>query len=160
MFNSSSGMSAGRATALAPVPRAATHVGRTDVLLISPHEFDKIILERAISPADWYVTHVRTCEEALAVLASVLVPVIVCDQSVAGGHWKEVIKRIFSSPHPAPILLATETYDWRLWIETIDCGGFELVPKPFPGIEEKLHSAVHHWQEGRIRRTWDHFFIR
>ncbi|HUK17458.1 MAG TPA: hypothetical protein VLW65_13630 [Bryobacteraceae bacterium] len=142
------------------MPRAATRPGITDVLLISPHEFDKLMLEQDLSPKEWHVIHVRTCEEATAVMASILIPVIVCDQSVGGGQWQEALKALFSSPHPAPVLLAAGTYDWRLWIDTIDHGGFDLITKPFRGVEEKLKAASRHWKEGRVRRTWDHFFRR
>ena len=154
--------SGGKRTALAPAPRAATHPGLTDVLLISPHECDRRTLERAVSNTEWNVLHVRTCEEALAVMSSVLVPVVICDETVAAGRWKAAIKSIIASPHPAPTLLASESYDWRLWVDTIDSGGFELVAKPFDsaGVGEKLHSAYQHWKQGRTRRTWDHFFTR
>ncbi len=152
----------GRRTALAPVPRVASHPGLTDVLLISPHECDRRMLERAISRTEWNVLHMRTCEEALAVMASFLVPVVICDENVSGGHWKEAIKCIISSRHPAPTLLASESQDWRLWVDTIDGGGFDLISKPFDGagVDQKLHLAFKHWKEGRTRRTWDHFFPR
>ena len=67
---------------------------------------------------------------------------------------------MFSSPHPAAVLLAVDAYDWRLWIDTIDHGGFDLIAKPFCGVEEKLNAAAQHWRDGRVRRTWDHFFQR
>jgi len=53
-----------------------------------------------------------------------------------------------------------DAYDWRLWIDTIDHGGFDLIAKPFCDVEEKLYAAARHWAEGRIRRRWDHFFQR
>jgi DNA-binding NtrC family response regulator len=120
------------------------------------------MLERAISRAEWNVLHMRTYEEALATMVSVLVPVIVCDENAAGGHWKEVIKSIISSPHPAPVLVASKSHDWRLWVDIIDSGGFDLISKPFDGATagEKLELAFGHWKHGRTRRTWDHFFSR
>jgi DNA-binding NtrC family response regulator len=147
---------------LAPVPRAATHPGLTDVLLVSPHESDRRMLERAIPRTEWNVLHVRTCEEGLAVMASVLVPVVLCDEHAAEGHWKAAIKCIITSPHPAPVLLTSAAWDWRLWVEAIDSGGFDLVAKPFQdgGVTEKLQLAFKHWKQGRVRRTWDHFFPR
>lgn len=160
MLYSSSGDEGGRATALVAVPRTATRPGVTDVLLISPHSLDKATLERAISRAKWNVIQVHTCEEALAVMASVLVPVVICDREIDGGHWQQAMKTIFSSAHPAPVLLTTDAYDWRLWSETIDNGGFELAMRPFRGIEEKLVAAKRHWKKGRVRRTWDQFFGR
>ena len=160
MFHTFSSGEGGRATALAPVPRAATRAGATDVLLVSPHSFDKALLERAISPPKWNVIQVHTCEEAVAVMASVLVPVVICDREIAGGHWRQTMKIIFSSPHPAPVLLAADEYDWQLWVETIDNGGFELIIRPFHGIEEKLVAAKRHWKRGHVRRRWDQFFGR
>lgn len=156
------GSSGGRATAMAPVPRAATHPGLTDVLLISPHESDGRMLERAVSHSVWSVLHVRTCDEALAVMESVLVPVVLCDEHAAGGRWKEAIKSIISAPHGAPVLLVSQCWDWRLWVDTIDSGGFDLLCRPFQraDLEEKLALAFQHWKRGRVRRTWDHFDIR
>lgn len=158
MFHSPSGASAA-GTALTPLPRASTRPGATDIILISPYEIDKWVLEHALS-RKWNVLHVHTCEETLALMTHILVPVVICDDAINGGHWKEAFRTIFASAHPAPVILATERYDWRLWIDTIDNGGFELLPRPFVDAEEKLYSAVLHWKEGRIRRTWDQFFRR
>jgi DNA-binding NtrC family response regulator len=158
MFHPPTGVSSA-ATALAPMPRAATRPGATDIVLISPYELDKWVLQQAISHK-WNVLHVHTCEEALALIAYILVPVVICDQEVGGRHWKEAIKTILTSPHPAPVILATDVYDWHLWVDTIDNGGFELLARPFRDAEDKLYSAVRHWKEGRIRRTWDQFFRR
>ena len=93
-------------------------------------------------------------------MASVLVPVVICDRDSANGHWKEAMKTIFASQHPAPVLLATDEYDWRLWVDTIDNGGFELITRPFHGVEQTLLAAKRHWKKGRVRRNWDHFFGR
>lgn len=149
-----------RDAAAAPAPRASTRPGATDVVLISPYGLDKIILERAVACAKWNVLHVHGCDEALAIMASVLVPVVICDRGVQEGQRKDAMRRIFTSPHPAPVLLAADSYHWRLWVETIDCGGFELMVKPFRNAEEKLLRAKRHWEEGRVRRTWDQFFRR
>jgi DNA-binding NtrC family response regulator len=160
MLHSPDHKSASTAAALAPEPRASTRPGVTDIVLISPHKFDKNMLESAISSARWNVFHVHGCEEALAIMTSVLVPVVVCDRGVQEGRWQEAMHRIFSSPHPAPVLLTAASYDWRLWVETIDCGGFDLLVSPFRNAEEKLLRARRHWEDGRVRRTWDQFFRR
>jgi DNA-binding NtrC family response regulator len=93
-------------------------------------------------------------------MASVLVPAAICGQDVGEGHWREAIRAIFSSAHPAPVLLAASLYDWRLWVESIDRGAFDLLIKPFDGVEPKLRAAARHWRAGRIRRTWDQGFVK
>ena len=145
---------------MARAPRTASHPGLIDLLLISPGECDRLLLEKAVRTAEWHLLHVHTCEEALAIMEAYLVPVVVCDQKAAGGDWRRAVKCMISAPHPAPTLLASDSYDWRLWIELIDHGGFDLIAKPFnaAALDEKLHRAFNHWKEGRIRRTWDHFF--
>lgn len=160
MFHPTNGSSTERATALARVLRAGTRPGATDIVLISSYEVDSTLLKQRLSADNWNIAHVRTCEEALAVMASILVPVVICDQGIAGGHWKQTIKAIFTSPHPAPVLLAADQYDWRLWIDTIDHGAFELVIRPFDGIEHKLKAAARHWQQGKVRRTWEQGFLK
>jgi DNA-binding NtrC family response regulator len=150
----------GRATAVARVPRTASHPGVTDLLLISPGESDRLLLQKAVPATQWHLTHVHTCEEALAVMASVLVPVVICDEKAAAGDWRQAVKCVITSPHPAPILLASDAYDWRVWVDLIEHGGFDVVAKPFDGVDVqgKLQRAFKHWKEGRTRRTWDHFF--
>ena len=160
MSHLSNNKGAATAPALTPGPRASTRPGATDIVFISPYGFDKVILERAISRKKWNIFHVHGCEEALAIMASVLVPVVVCDRGVQQGQWQEVMRRIFSSPHPAPVLLVADSYDWHLWVETIDCGGYDLIVKPFRSAEEKLLRAKQYWEDGRVRRTWDQFFRR
>jgi DNA-binding NtrC family response regulator len=150
----------GRATALAPVPRTSSHPGLRDLLLISPLESDRLMLAKVVPAREWHILHVHTCEEALAVMASILVPVVVCDEKAAGGHWKRAVKTVISSPHPAPTVLASDSHDWHLWVDLIEHGGFDVIGRPFVArdVEEKLHGAFNHWREGRVRRTWDHFF--
>lgn len=146
-----------RRNGFVPVPRAPTQPGAVlDVLFISRYETDGTALAKALTGMRWHVLRVRTAGEALATLDVVLVPVVICDVEVE-GDWKQIVDRVTHSRHPAPVIVASGSGDWHLWEEVIDRGGFDLLHKPFeqPAVTAMLDAALHHWETGRIWRTWD-----
>lgn len=150
-------MNDNRRHSIAPVPRAPTQPGAMiDVLYISRHDTDSTALSKILRGTHWNLLRVRTCSEALATLDTVLVPVVMTDQEI-DCDWKQIVGKVIHSPHPAPIIVTSEKRDWKLWEEVIDRGGFEVLCKPFERATTvtMLDAALHHWETGKIRRTWD-----
>ena len=132
---------------------------RLPVLLVSRNDLDREQLERALADTRWYVLHAHTCDEAAGILASRRVPVIVRDETCCINGCIHAIRCAATGPYPAPLIVAANAPDCRLWEDVIDCGGLEVLAKPFdpPTARKIIEFAYRHWLQGDFKRHWERF---
>ena len=132
---------------------------QVNVLLVSPSDSDRLVLSGLLAGTPWRVLHAHTCGEAAAILSSTIVPVIIRDHDCCQLGCEHAVRCSLAGPYPAPLVIAAESPDYRLWEDVIDGGGFEVIAKPFraEAVTKVLEFAWKHWQAGVIRRSWDHF---
>jgi hypothetical protein len=56
--------------------------------------------------------------------------VVVCDEKLPDGTWRDVIALIGPLHNPPPLIVASRLADDRLWAEVLNLGGFDLLAKP------------------------------
>jgi DNA-binding NtrC family response regulator len=106
------------------------------VLAILPAHEDRLSLSAAFAGSGWISVFTGNIEEALAVLESVRVGVVVCDVRLPGGHsWRDLINEMLQMQAPPPLILADRLADNRLWVETLNLGVYDLLAKPFDSKE-------------------------
>ena len=106
------------------------------VLAILPVLQDRLSLSAAFSDSGWILVFTGNLVEALAVLRSVLVGVVICDSYLPGGHtWRDLISEMLKMQIPPPLILADRLADDRLWVETLNLGVHDLLRKPFDSKE-------------------------
>lgn len=129
------------------------------VLFIGRYSIDSAALAQTLSGTHWAVLHVRTCQEAVALLSTTAIPVVICDEDPFGCDWKTAVHAVTHAPHAAPAIVAATSGDWHLWQEVIDKGGFDMVRKPFrrQRLVAALDLAMEHWKHGHVRRAWEDF---
>jgi CheY-like chemotaxis protein len=95
---------------------------------------DRELLQQVCIEAGWKIAFADDLAEAVGRPAGI----VVCDRDVSGIDWRGAIRQLASSPHPRRVILASFVVDDYLWDEVIQCGGYDVLPKPF-----RAHEVVH-----------------
>jgi DNA-binding response OmpR family regulator len=61
--------------------------------------------------------------------------VVVCDQILADGDWRDLLRDLQRRAGMAPLILSSYLADDRLWAEVLNLGGYDLLTKPFGATE-------------------------
>ena len=101
------------------------------VLEISPFESDHATLQRIFSHSKWKLYISRTCSEAMALLKKKLIPVVLCECELPDGSWKDIVERTARAANPPAVIVSSRLADEHLWSEVLDCGGYNVLAKPF-----------------------------
>jgi hypothetical protein len=86
------------------------------VVTVGGSEADRLTLEAIAADAGWSCRHV-TAGQPVAGAA-----VVICDAEC----WRDVVGRV-----DAPVIVAANAADERLWAEVLNLGGFDVLAKPF-----------------------------
>jgi DNA-binding response OmpR family regulator len=99
------------------------------VLAVIPAERTAEI-ERIFSHTHWQLHLAHSIQEAVQALRSLNVSVVLCEQHLPDGTWRNVVHETNSlSSGPLTIVLSA-TADSDLWRDILDCGAYDLLPRP------------------------------
>jgi response regulator RpfG family c-di-GMP phosphodiesterase len=132
---------------------------KISLLLVSEDENDRVLLSNALAGTRWNVLQARSCADADKILQTHVVPVIIRDQECCEMGCTHAVRCAQSGLYPIPLIVAANSPDCKLWEEVIDCGGLEVLSKPFDPVRVRkvVDFAWDHWRRGVIRRDWEHF---
>jgi DNA-binding NtrC family response regulator len=121
---------------------------RAVVLVVSPWDADHAALRHILHRANWKTLHRRTCREAVAALPHAAV--ILCAEDLPDGDWMKLLEQMELLPDPPLLILASRFADSSLYEAVLQAGGYDLVGKPFLGIEVlRAVGSAYHWHEDR-----------
>lgn len=120
------------------------------VLEVSPFESDHAALQRIFSHSNWKLHISRTCAEAIAFLKKKLIPVVVCERDLPDGSWKDIVERTAQSANPPAVIVSSRLADDGLWSEVLNCGGYNVLAKPFQDAEV-FRDVSHAWLQWKSR---------
>jgi DNA-binding response OmpR family regulator len=119
--------------------------------LVSAAEEDREVLGSVFSQQGWTLYTTRAFETALAFLRDNPVPVVITEQYLPLGDWKDILTGVQRLPH-APLLIVTARLaDEYLWAEVLNLGGHDVLNKPFQ-VTELLWVLGNAWQSGEDNR--------
>ena len=101
---------------------------------------DRMQLQGIFAKAGWNIHFVEAVEDALHQSA----PIVLCDRDLPDSDWREAIRLLAGGPERRCIILASFVADDYLWEEVIQCGGYDVLPKPFRE-DEVLHAVQFAW---------------
>ncbi len=110
-----------------PLPEGIT------ILLLTPQPEDATQLRSIFHHPTWKIEHHSTVASALTRLASCRV--VVCEGELPDGSWESVLATIHRSGGEAPLIVVSTHADDLLWAKVLDCGGYDVLPKPFDRAE-------------------------
>jgi DNA-binding response OmpR family regulator len=89
-----------------------------------------------LSPTcNWKLNACPNLASALRALRKLRVPVVVCESDLQPGTWKEVLEELRTLPDPPYLIVTSRLADERLWAEALNLGAYEVLAKPFDGLE-------------------------
>lgn len=104
------------------------------LLSISPNAEDHETLRHIVTDFNCSVFPAETLYEALNKLASKRFAVILCEEILEDGTWKDILDQ----PGGPPVVVTSRLADERLWCEVLNLGGYDVLAKPFSN-REVLH---------------------
>ncbi len=121
-----------------------------EFLLISPNEQDHSALGPICSrfgPSFW----VRTCSDAGQVLSDKEIGVVLCEDRLTDGSWKNVLELAKGRICPPTVIVTSFVADDRLWAEVLNMGGYDVLAKPFSQDEMSrvIQLAAEHCERVR-----------
>lgn len=101
------------------------------VLSVSGSDVDQRALGYLFRHTKWTLLQARSCAEAVAVIFSRPVPVVICDCTLPDGFWQDLLAQTRSAT-PSPVMIVTSRLaDDDLWSAVMEAGGFDVLEKPF-----------------------------
>lgn len=132
------------ATALAtnPIQQKMVETPKALILAISPVVEEQKALHRFLGGSEWQTLVCGTCEQARQLLR--YSSVVLCEQKLPDGDWKQVLKEIQDMLDPPMLIVTSRLADDRLWAEVLNLGGYDVLAKPFKAEEVLWTVAAAH----------------
>jgi DNA-binding NtrC family response regulator len=122
------------------------------ILVISPLDDDHLALQAIIGNSNystWILFTARDLVSALALLQQHEIVVVVCEQDLQPGTWKDVLEKINGISKAPSLIVTSRLADWHLWAEALNLGAWDVLAKPFNLSEaiRSIQSASQHWHD-------------
>ena len=124
------------------------HRPPTHVLCVSSEAEDHQALSRILNEPRWHISVASTCQDAIARLTWDRIAVGVCENNLADGTWRDLLRRFEQYAEPLTLIVASKLADERLWADVLNLGGYDVLAKPFDDLEVRrvLNSAMDRFQ--------------
>jgi DNA-binding NtrC family response regulator len=124
---------------------------RVHVLAVSPLESDHTSLAHIFGRTAWDFDIARSIEEASEKLSTSPIPVILCEENLPDGTWKDLLALTERQASPCYVVVTSQSADDRLWAEVLNLGAYDVLAKPFDSKEvfRVIGLAWRHWLDLR-----------
>jgi len=87
----------------------------------------------------------------MAKLADHPFPVLLCEETLPDGSWKDLLALCQCAANPAYLIVTSQFADDRLWAEVLNVGAYDVLAKPFQSKEvfRVIGLAWRHWTDCR-----------
>jgi two-component system NtrC family response regulator len=129
-------------------------IEKVRVLAVSPNEADIRTLSRILGHSAWTLDAVPSLAEARQFLANNFTRVVLCEQKLADGEWKDLLDEVAGFEQPPQLIILSRTGDERLWAEVLNRGAWDVLVKPYHPQEvyRTVHGAWRHWSDSNRMR--------
>jgi len=122
------------------------------ILVVSPLDEDHLALQDIIGNSNystWILFSARDLVSALALLQQHEIVVVVCEQDLQPGTWKDVLEKINGISNAPSLIVTSRLADWHLWAEALNLGAWDVLAKPFDLSEviRSIQSASRRWHD-------------
>ncbi len=107
---------------------------REVVIAVEPSVNDLYLIQDYLSQDAIEVAPAANLQEALQHPAVQLASVILYDAD-ASDPWHEALKQLLRRQPEARVIFLSRLADEHMWIQMLNCGGFDLLVKPFRPME-------------------------
>lgn len=126
------------------------------VLIASAKQDDHSYLGALCRSRGWRTFHAKTYATANEMLMQFHPEILITDQFLPGGGWRQLASELGQSPHSPVLIVTSRAADDRLWAEVLNLGGHDVLPSPYLDSEAKLviDSAHDAWLRARELSAW------
>ena len=119
----------------------------TCALLVGDYQEDRPLLQEIFQEAGWRLLEAPNRQKALADLDHHPVQVVIANCEAPDLDWRILLDTLGSRPHPPQLIVTSRMADEQLWSQVLNCGGYDVVPRPFrrDEIERVIASARRHY---------------
>ena len=110
------------------------------ILSVSASHFDHAMLRRMIDQSRWKIVAAYNCREALHKVRYVGALVVICEDQLPDGDWKDLLEVARALEEPPFLIVTSGLADEKLWSEVMNLGGFDVLVKPFR--EEEVRNVL------------------
>lgn len=124
------------------------------ILALSPDAEDHSSLAQLCSHAGWGFRSAHSARQALHMIRSKPVAVLICERDLPDGDWRGVLDDLQRSPAAPLMIVVSRLADEALWAEVLNLGGYDVLLKPFELKELmwSVTSAFRQWEsQPRLR---------
>jgi DNA-binding NtrC family response regulator len=108
----------------------------TGILIVSSEPVAANVVASALSGDEsLHVVAVRSYRAALCALAKEPVTIIICDDVLPDGSWKDLLGQIAMLNDAPRLIVMTPPDRGALWAEAISLGAYDVLTKPLAGSE-------------------------
>jgi len=124
---------------------------RVQVLAVSAFESDHIALRHIFGHTAWDLKNASNLCDATAILLEQAAPVVVCDENLPDGSWKDLLPLTGDDSDSCRLIVMSDLADERLWAEVLNLGAYDVLAKPLRSKEvfASVGQAWRHWMSCR-----------
>jgi DNA-binding NtrC family response regulator len=122
------------------------------VLAVGLSQGDFGSLKAIFSHSRWRLYQATSYAEAISFLDLYFIPVVICEENLPDGTWRDLLAHGPSLPNPRKLIVASHFADGRLWAEALNLGAYDVLTMPFRAAEV-FHSSLawRQWKDATDR---------
>jgi PleD family two-component response regulator len=128
----------------------------TRVLIVSSGMHDRQVLTQVLAsyacPRYW----TGTVREAAEWLNSNRARVVICDNTLPDGDWRDLWEQVRGGPDAPVFIVSAQWIDARLWAEVLNVGAYDVLVEPYQDSEVSriLQHACRGFDDLRVDSSW------
>lgn len=115
------------------------------VLAVSLSHWDLGSLKAIFSHSRWRLYQAASYAEAISFLDLYFIPVVISEENLPDGTWRDLLAHGASLPNPRKLIVASHFANDRLWAEALNLGAYDVLSLPFRAAEV-FHSVSLAWR--------------
>jgi len=126
-----------------------------EVLLVTADSVRDSSITRIFNHSKWRLLNSGSLAEANELICSRRIGVVICNQNVADGTWKDLVAVIKPQPNAPKLMVASENAGTALWREALELGADWVLQIPFDQQEvfRSVSDAWLRWNLTRVAET-------
>jgi len=119
------------------------------VLVVDDEETVGLLLQRILHSAGYDVITAANGEEALSIMASGDISIVLLDIKMPGLSGMDLLGRINSDLPDLCVIMVTAVADVQTAVAAMKLGAYDYITKPFDQVKmlDKIRQAIVRWQE-------------
>jgi DNA-binding NtrC family response regulator len=104
---------------------------RHRVLFISPSADDASTVSQMLDGVAIACEHVSTLNRARQKLEGEVFGVVLTEARLPDGNWADVVRMVAQAKRGPAVVVTDEMADTRFWLDALELGAYDVLPKPF-----------------------------